>query len=438
MTPFRRLAVLAVGGLLVAAVAARSRDEDTAAKPPADVVAERSEDVEVLRRILNHSLGLPDKAVVFPPAPTSYMGSTTQPSPQWFNSQGRLTPGTQPYETLSTIYASNLLSRTTAPIGPFDGIYLTGHGVVFTLKVPEDAGMMLDPPARAVGLAETCAKCHTTISRGDLEANPHAAPPQSEWERVQAELRGEKPKAEQPKGPAGLTRQQICAPGALTERLVGKLWQNARHVRYLSADERVTVVVTFDGVAGSARDRQVLDPGSDWAKRFAGGVTPPAGAAPKGPAGKPGFMPEEVQQLTLGDLHLKQNKPKEAAAAYERALARYKEPVSRLPVSLKHMEGTLKTLAGEAQKEVRAAYAKLAQAHLATGNTDKAAAALELARKFKVELIDTPDGPKGVPVPTKLVISVARADLDKAGDLAAFKKAMKVELTGFPPPDAKK
>ena len=82
----------------------------------------------------------------------------------------------------------------------------------------------------------------------------------TEWDRTRQELHGGKPPTGQPpKGPGRLTRQQICEPGNLTERLVIKLWQNAKHVRHLPAGERVTVVVTFDGVAGSARDRKVLN-----------------------------------------------------------------------------------------------------------------------------------------------------------------------------------
>ncbi|HET6573403.1 MAG TPA: tetratricopeptide repeat protein [Fimbriiglobus sp.] len=450
MTSFRRLAVLAVGGLLSAVAvaqidAAQGRDDATAARPTApavmDPAAERSEDIEVLRRILNNSLGLPNKAVAQNQMNPFY--STAQPS--GFGGGGLGGFGGQPGglggfgghggyglggTALPTFISPNPFIVAQPGVSPFDGVYLAGHGVVFTLKVPEQAGVILDPPSKAVGLTETCSKCHATepISRDALEPTLGTTKAPTEWDRTRQELRGGKPPAEpSAKGPGKLTRQQICEPGNLTERLISKLWQNAKHVRRLPAGERVTVVVTFDGVSGSARDRLTIDPSA------LPSVQPRPD--PKGPTGRAGFTPEEEKQLTLGELHLKQNKPKEAAAAFERVLAQYKQPVYR--VSVMRVEDSMKALAREAQKEVRAAYAKLAQAHLAAGDTDKAAAALDMARKFTVELAAAPSKEGAVPVPAKLVISVARADLDKAGDLTAFKKAVRVELTGFPPADKK-
>ena len=164
MTSFRRLAVLAAGGLLSAVAvaqldAAQDRVEGVPAKPAApvtaDPTAERSEDVEVLRRILNKSLGLPDKATAtqqnwVPAQPSGFGGfgggiqgggfgggiSGFGGQPGGFGGHGF--GGTaQPLLNLN----SNPFIVTQPTVGPFDGVYLAGHGVAFTLKVPEQAGV---------------------------------------------------------------------------------------------------------------------------------------------------------------------------------------------------------------------------------------------------------------------------------------------------------
>jgi hypothetical protein len=469
--PFRALVVLPAAGLLAAVAAAQldaaqQPEERPAAKPaaatPPDPAAERTEDVEVLRRILNNSLGLPDKlaAVYQNYVPLNPGGFGGQPGFGGFggnlqgfggiggfhgggfsgdpggisgNPQG-FVPANNPNVTFNQPLSGNTLVTSQPQIGPFDGVYLAGHGVVYTLHVPERLGFWLRPPDRAVGLADFCAKCHATepTSRANLEPTAPAGKPASEWDRVRDELQGKKAESRPPQ-PAAVSGA-VCEPGKTAERIVGKLARNARHVRHLPAGESVTVVVTYDGVSGSAKDRHAIDP--------AGG--PPAGqprTAPKGPAGRAGFTPEEVNQLTLGDLHLKQGKPREAAAAYERALARYKEPLTKVTAPAGLSEDQQRLLVGELGEGVRGAYAKLAQAWLAAGDRDKAAAALKLSQEFKVDLVTgaTPAREKAVPVPAKLVISVAKADLDKAGDdPAAFRKLVKVETVGFPPADKKK
>jgi hypothetical protein len=255
---------------------------------------------------------------------------------------------------------------------------------------------------------------------------------------VRDELQGKKPEAK-PKQSAAASQLTVCEPGKTAHRLVAKLSENARHVRHLPANERVTVVVTYDGVAGSARNRHVLN---DPVSGEVHGTRPLVLTTDKGVPVARGFTAEEAQQLTLGDLHLKQNKPKEAVSAYTRGLSRYKEPVARIAPQPGLTPAQQGDFAGELQKGVRDAYAKLAQAWLAAGDADKAQAALDMARKFKVEVATAEAADareKTLPVPAKLAVSVAKADLDKAGDdVTALRKAVRVELTGFPPPDRKK
>ena len=156
-------------------------------------------------------------------------------------------------------------------------------------------------------------------------------------------------------------------------------------------------------------------------------------------AARPGFTPEELNLINVADTHLKQNRPKDAAAAYEKALYRFKEAVTKVspPASLTASQKA--EFQAEFQKGVRDAYRRLAQALLADNQAEKAQAALEQARGFKVEFAAGAAPAPGVPVPAKLVLGVAKADLDKAaGDPAAFKKAVTVETVGFPAADRTK
>lgn len=450
MTWFRPLAALPIAALCAGIVAAQADPPvPKAANKPIPVPreelearartqdAERTEDVEILRRILNHSLGLPIHAATSAPAfPMNGMGggvpNSFVPLNNWNNGGGWSGPSL-PQPNLNNQFWYSAAQAT--PVGPFDGVSLPGYGVVYTLRIPDKISLALDPPAKSVGLAETCRKCHGTepVSRDALEPAGDKANTPTEWDRTRQELRGAKQTASHRPAAARLTRQQICQPGNMTDRVVEKLWQNMPHVRHLAPTDRVTVAITFDGLTGSSKDRQTLNPPSDWQNRF-------APTEKKGIPDRLGFYPEESKQLTLGDLHLKQGKPKEAIAAYERALARFRHgPEGRFaaPSGLTAAQST--EMAAELQKGVRSAYRHLAQAWLAAGDVEKGQAALNMAQKYTVRLAGASDQGKRVPVPAKLLISVTRADADKAGNnLLDFRKAVKVETVGLPPADPAK
>jgi tetratricopeptide (TPR) repeat protein len=341
----------------------------------------------------------------------------------------------------------------------------------------------------------------------------------------------------------------------MTERIVEKLWANAKNVRHLPAGEHLTIAITFDGHSGSSQfgswsswlgapanpsageTAQSIDfatetsgdklagftedeakavregdrlmaagsheeatqayltalrrvntegpiriPASKltlWTQRFpavienvkrgvaevrrkaslaaslaghkgdakkwaagADNVTlEPLAASPAQPriSERPGFTPEEVRHLTLGDLHLKQGKPAEAAQSYEQALARYKNLTTKVDPPSNLSPAQVQSMVAELQSGVRSSFKQLAQAYLAAGDTEKAAAALELARNFTAQLPSRAELTlKGVHVPAKLVISIAKADTEKATTEEAFRKAVKVEVTGFPPADKPK
>jgi hypothetical protein len=516
--------------------------------------AERTEDAEVLRRILNHSLGLPIQSATLTPSVPLINGFTpATPNSLDHRSAGGWSGPSFPQPGLNNLYT--VYATQTTPVGPFDGVSLPGYGVIYTLRIPEKISLVLDPPAKSVGLAETCRKCHSTepVSRDALEPTSDNTSPPTEWDRTRQELRGAKPTGNPPQTATRLTRQQICQPGNMTDRIVEKLWQNMQHVRHLAPTDRVTVVITFDGLTGSSRaspsvsyfnwnasapaasaeiatessgnriagftdeEAKFVHTGDNlmkegkastavtayltalgrvgysgpvrlpaakltlWKQRFptiieniqhgvadvrrklasasgaagnpgdaktfaagADNVTlEPAPATPPAPQSPPdrfGFDPEESKQLTLGDLHLKQGKPQEAAAAYVRALARFHNGlVGRFapPSGITAAQRT--EMAAELQKGVRNAYRHLAQAWLAAGDVEKGQAALNMAQKYTVRLAGANDRDKRVPVPAKLIISVTRADADKAGNnLLNFRKAVKVETIGFPPADPAK
>ena len=102
------------------------------------------------------------------------------------------------------------------------------------------------------------------------------------------ELLGQ-PSQEKPAGPARLSREQVCEPGTLSELILNVLVRNAKNIRNLARTEKITVVVTFDGLGGVAKDRQTL--GSPQSKR------PPRSTSV--PEARIGFSPEEAKLLTL-------------------------------------------------------------------------------------------------------------------------------------------
>lgn len=404
---------------------------------------ERAEDVEVLRRLLNKSLGLPDRVEVRPHKET-ISGSGTLLLSEAFGhtvvSGGDLKPGE----------VRVLHSHTTAAaVGPFDGVYLKGAGVVYTLRVPAGADLTFDPHTRKLGANATCGRCHQPVSFTGAFDNPerfaHAGPfshatsaasnctnchtvavpspenkPLSEWEQTRLAVRGEKPKEAGPQK-QDKPRRPLCDPGDLTEQLIGQLQAHARNVRHLGEKEAITLVVTFDSLPGAKAE------------------------VASGPVGKPGFTPDELQKLALGDLHAKQGKHTEAVEAYLMGLVRFRESVTlSFPPSVSHKDAT--AAIQDMTTSVRTIYKALAASYLQLGHVDDAKAALEKATSLTVKVSEAKaaDTPKAVG-PAKLILSVAKADLMKKPNTdgmewvkvvpflqAEFKKAVTVERVNFP------
>ncbi|MEO2091531.1 MAG: tetratricopeptide repeat protein [Gemmataceae bacterium] len=181
-------------------------------------------------------------------------------------------------------------------------------------------------------------------------------------------------------------------------------------MRHLGEKESITVVVTFDHLPGTK---------------------------PTASPAKLGLTPDEVQALTLGDLHLKQGKHAQAVEEYLKGLVRFKDTV-RLSAPANTPYKDVTAALEEMTASIRATYKSLAAAYLQLGHLEDAKQALEKDTAVRVELSagSTGDTPKAVG-PAKLILSVAKGDL-AAKDAAAFKKAVTVERVNFPPAEPKK
>lgn len=428
-------ALLAVGLLaptVVAQTESVAREVAGLANQTAEAAArqatERTEDVEVLRRILNKAVGLPDQGAVSTQTFLNYgRGIAT--------ADGQFHPGTTG------------LTTPNHPIGPFDGVYLPGHGVVYTLRVPAGAHLNLERPAVAVAgyvAGINCQLCHTgAVSFTSAIPDPHRPP--SEWDQTRDALRGVPPPP-----PVAVTPQKVCEPGNVADVLTTKLAAHARRIRHLQPTERVTVVVTFDGAFGPAavqpapgsagRRNSSLNPYNPLdiivaEPQRAGGTAAPSRQS----IGESVFTDDERKLLAAGDLHLKNGNPAAAADAFRRALARIGTGPVRLPADqYRALAQRLPQVLEEAKRAVADARRKAANALLAAGIADEAKVMLDAALAVTIEADTRAARPAAgrLPVPAKLIVSLVRGQAEQAEDTA--RKAVTVETVGFPPADPKK
>ena len=398
------------------------------AKIDAERAAQRNEDVEILRRLLNKAAGLPDKATSHTQLIPALYGDGFG-SPELGRYVGDTKPRTVP----------------ESAAGTFDGIYLSGAGVVFTLHVP--AGGLLTANADRIGLNSSCYTCHRmnvsfTHPKSVLEG-VQGEPVLSDWDRAKQDVRGDKPKGDKPKGDK--PRSAVCEPGSLHGLITGVLAANAKNVRHLPEKEGVTVVVTFDDVKPTARvwkgtsyyepvekvedgkpvTKYELRTKEEWVDEPAAPAATPLGD------GK-AFTPAEVKALNLGDLHMKQGKHKEACDAYGEALSRFWAKPFKVTAPVSLTPAQKQQYADELQKGVRDAMKTYAKALLLADQPERAKEALEMATGFVAVEVTPTTVPASSTTPAKLIVSVTKADIDAAKDAAAFKKAVKVERLNFP------
>lgn len=410
MTLFLKLCT--VFAVIAVAMPLSAQDKGAPLKPVESKPAEMAEDVEILRLLLNKSVGL------------DYNLFRNRTSTEAVDVGSVVTMVTDPTTATAGVEPRHYLFTSSYP--QFDGVYLNRHGVAFTVRLGTLEQTVFARHERTKGLEATCTQCHMadTVAKFHLTpiAQPAAKPP-SEWEKARDELRG----ASAPKpgtAPRKSNLAEMCRPGNFVETVVKMLAENGRNLRHLGADESVTVIVTYDGVTGSASDIRsttLADP-SLWNAK----------PGPEDPYSKFGLTADESKQIVLGDLHMKQNKYADAAKAYELALGRFASTSKVLapPKNMKwaDLEASLKEL----QANVTSAYRSLAQAYIGVGNLDEAKRALELAQKLELKFDGDPK-PKGTPVPAKIILSVKKFHLDAAGTLtpADFRKGVTVETVGL-------
>lgn len=361
------------------------------------------EDIEIMRRLLGRALAEP-LSVAFSPdgriLATTSQGGTGR---LWGDLDVVVSPQSKTWATRSADGTLRLWDVATGKqlSGPpltahrtpnLEGVYLKGYGVVYTVTMP--------PLPHAI----------------KTQAAKPAPKALSDWERVRKELRGDKADEAAPPPPA---------PPSLTDSILRVLAKNGRHFTALGDKEKITVVVTFrdphlsTGQAATAAAATSGMPGMSSSAGMPGG--PPGMTPGQGPFGQLAGKrhPQSARDHELmGDLHLKQNRTREAVDAYLSAIA-----------ALAHERGP----ATEAHK--RSLYRKLAHTALlladraSPGNQEKIIArALEWLRAAQ--------GPKtaelaapATRLPAKLIITVPKSALNTASvaNMTEFRAAVSIE-----------
>jgi hypothetical protein len=402
----RKTGLILCAWLLLPGLAAAQSDATAPERAPAQRT-QMSEDIEVLRRLLNSKLqsqyqpvkqlaeaGRWEACVAChstSPQGVEFWQRNVISQPRsvqlWNNRQSLAIPGarwsdlrfpndtvwidlnTSPHWLLSQVHpglADRLLDT--------EGVYLKGQGVVYTLTLPL-------PKPKADG------------------AKP-VPRPVSDWDRARRELHNEKPEPE--------PKERPHKEPSLTEIILQVLAENGHHFGQLGENEGLTVVVTFRGE----------EPAPAKAAEAPPTQTAPAAQKPAG-SSQPGNPGQDYE--LLGDLHLKQGKPTDAEHAYRQALGESKN-----------------------QQRTLALWGKIAQALLSEGKVEEAEHVLEQALREKKKDPAAPsqpaqprDGPTAA-LPTKLIITAGKKLLDQAAggkmSLDEFQKAAAVEYVNVAAP----
>jgi tetratricopeptide (TPR) repeat protein len=360
------------------------------------------EDIEILRRILDRKL-----APLYP-SETGASNGMKQGSYLWYDlggqvlvpqegNTGTLMLGPQgqskkanqwmanPYQGYLQS-ATDVLTPSVSALGALEGVYLLGHGVIYSATLSS-----LQPPAKA--------EADSTVSELTLAIVQH----DSEWDSIRRQVRNEK---EKPKKP------EESKPPSLSDVLLKVLAENGHHFSQLGENERLTIVLTVhETKAAPAPHRKSGGSGS-------------GGSAKTGALFKSGSTTErqfEVNDLELlGDLHQKQGHYEEALKAFRKAFSRDQH--------------------GPSAEEGRRLYRKMAQCYLALGNDEDARKMLNSFSTDQKETADakdksTPAAKPAAALPVKLIISAPKKLLDqvKAGKISfdEFRRQASVETLRF-------
>lgn len=359
---------------------------DREKEPDAKQLRQMYEDVAVFRTLLNRSVvqsyGLGLRGAL--PGVSSDRQLWTDPK-----TRNMYYVGVQsPYPTLLV----GMDSVHSGSLSLSEGVYLPGQGVVFNVTAPIP---LQDPLAKETG---------------------SMAKEMSPWERARRELRGDK-----------VTETKTAAPrqASLSEALLRLLAENGRHFKELGDNERITVALTFRGSTYCASCHASSAQKAQKPQTVMGG----GGAGSMSPARNSG----DPDQSTVGDLHWRQGRYKEAIAAYELTLKRLMEtmPSPKGPADLPKLLSAVE-LAN-----------KLTRAFEACRDGSGAQRWRDLSLKFAKAALELSDSLKGKPVekgtiavPPRLIVSASKKLLEQAGSgkmtFEEFRKAATVQHLRFP------
>ncbi len=307
--------------------------------------------------------------------------------------------------------------------GP-QGVYLKGHGVVYTATVPLGTAVANDP-------------------------KKPAAKPLTEWERTRKELRGEKVEPAKPAAPQE----------SLADAVLKVLAENGSHFAQLGENEQITVVLTLTPLRTQSCTQCHTNPfdtpkgastssvGSDTGTVTRGGndtvfyikAVQALGelAANDGTDQINGLKKDAQKAALLGDLHLKQGKNEQAATSFEDALKLYLDAAKLLRLTGLDLAG-LPEIDKQLDHDIRLTAAKLLQVYVVLEKTDELRRTQKIFEAYlqKVKPTEKPaakavEGSASVELPAKLVISAPKKLLDLAGagkvTAEEFRKAATVE-----------
>ncbi len=435
------------GGLLTS----QSKAQDTStggrsATPPANDGGLRKmyEDIEIMRRLLQGKLENHYSARA--------MGMGSMGMTEGMGGMGMTVAG-MPGEMAGDGGSADMM--LTTGLGMFqaltisiDGVYLSDHGIVFTVAFSERPASGSQPYPSGNLNANACLKCHVAdkeqISQkfSDVIEQPEAVDGMGK--------NSPRRLGHQRREPRNLFDDfgdgRLPAGHNFRVNLDG-LGENGRHFSELRPEERVTVSITLGKAArnpaatsfGSAMDSGMpamgLQPGTSDSVygeetlnpatgSSSGGTFPPTEGVGSGygdmvsPLGTSGsetyakeFQAAYRDYLLLGDLHMKQNKPAQALEAYEGALKALANPE----------ELTAEKLQGASTKTRRTIldlHHKLTQAALASEQPELARSWIErliLLQKGATSKTPPEEQANRLALPTKLILSAEKSLLDQVG-----------------------
>lgn len=275
-----------------------------------------------------------------------------------------------------------------------EGVFLPGYGVVYQVRID------VPPPEEE----------HRKGPAKDADEDSAAS---RSWENAKRSLRGQAPLE-----PLGLELNWgVPTKAELVNTLLDTLAENVEHIRNSEPEERLTVAITFPrskrpaadyysdyGEEGGASYSQQGAEGSEYEGDYGAyggaagydfdelaerGYVSPGTARDYIARAPPACISHELS----GDLHMRQHNYSMAIEAFKKAVEATGSSKARRPL-------------------VR----KLIQAHVAAGELEKAQKLIEEARAAESQSENDSSSPaasQAIPLPAKLILSVARSQLEE-------------------------